>query len=199
MEKSSVWTKSRHWHLWLLIVSLVVQSILPTKAQAPPSKTVQLYLKQTEAKDAFNLLSKASGQNLVLNNQLNGQVSLRLQNVSFEEALNALCLSLGATYVKTGGVYVIAQPNSEKSMPFLSSNPEAENSDTDPGMRMVMINVKNGNVDGVLQELANQAGVEIIIMGDIKGAVTIRLQSMPFEDALKTILSGSKLSYYPGV
>ncbi len=159
------------------------------------SNAIRLYLKQTEAKDAFNLLSKASGQNLVVNNQLTGQVSLKLQNVGFEEALNALCLALGTTYEKVGGVYVISQPTDEKPMPFLPNNPVSANSNKDPGLRLVTVNVKNGDLGSLLQQIANQAGVEIIIFGRATGQVTVRLQAMPFEEALKTILAGSKLSY----
>jgi len=81
-----VWNKAL-----IFILSLTVSSILyevPLLALAEPQdnapeKTIKLYLKETEAKDAFNLLSKASGQNLVVNNQLSGQVNLKLQ-LSFD-------------------------------------------------------------------------------------------------------------------
>lgn len=158
-------------------------------------RPIKLYLKETEARDAFNLLSKASGQNLVVNNQLNGQVNIKLQNVSFEDALNALCLALGATYEKVGGVYVISQPSDEKPMPFLPNNPTAAKSNKDPGLRLITVNIKNGDLGSVLQQMANQASVEIVIFGRVTGQVTARLQAMPFEEALKTILAGSKLSY----
>jgi type IV pilus assembly protein PilQ len=199
MEKPCVWIKRQPVITCTLLAVLLASSLLPVGAQTtvypPSSKTIQLYLKQTEARDAFNLLSKASGQNLVVNNQLNGQVSLKLQDVSFEDALNALCLALGTTYEKVGGVYVISQPSDEKPMPFLPSYPVAAHSNSDPGKRLVTLNVKNGDLSTILQQLANQAGVEIVIFGRISGQETVRLQSMPFEEALKTVLAGSKLSY----
>lgn len=198
-----MWTNTqRHPLMWILLIGLLTNSSdLLSQAQETsrvydsPSKTIKLYLKQTEAKDAFNLLSKASGQNMVVNNQLNGQVSLKLQDVNFEDALNALCLALGATYEKTGDVYIISQPTEEKPMPFLPNNPSLNNSTQDPGKRLVTVSVKNADLGTVLQQMANQAGVEIVIFGRVTGQVTVRLQSMPFEDALKTILAGSKLSY----
>lgn len=161
----------------------------------PATKTIKLYLKETEARDAFNLLSKASGQNLVVNNQLTGQVNLKLQNVSFEDALNALCMALGTTYEKVGGVYVVSQPSDEKPMPFLPNNPVTAKSAKDPGQRLITVNIKNGDLGTVLQQMSNQAGVEVVIFGRVTGQVTARLQSMPFEEALKTVLAGSKLSY----
>ncbi len=191
-----MWIKRKTHCLALIFIMSMLSHLNAGWAQSKPvHPPLQLYLKQTEARDAFNLLSKASGQNMVLNNQLNGQVSLKLQDVSFEDALNALCLALGATYEKTGNVYVISQPSEEKPMPFLPSNPGVASSNSDPGKRLVNINVKNGDLGTVLQQLANQAGVEIIIFGRVTGQVTMRLQSMAFEDALKTILAGSKLSY----
>jgi type IV pilus assembly protein PilQ len=194
-----VW--NRKTRSFLLAVLLVPRCLLPAMAEEVPghydanAKTIRLYLKETEAKDAFNLLSKSSGQNLVVNNQLNGQVSLKLQGVNFEDALNALCLALGATYEKIGGVYVISQPTAEKPTPFLPTNPAAANSSTDPGQRLVSANIKNGELGQLLQQMANQAGVEIVIFGRVSGQVTARIQAMPFEAALKTLLAGSKLSY----
>jgi type IV pilus assembly protein PilQ len=191
-----VWIKRKAYCLCLAFsMSAILGPDWAGAQLTPPHPPLQLYLKQSEARDAFNLLSKASGQNVVMNNQLNGQVSLKLQNVSFEDALNALCLALGATYEKSGSVYVISQPSEEKPMPFLPNNPVVANSNSDPGKRLVSINVKNGELGTVLQQLANQAGVEIIIFGRITGQVTVRLASIPFEEALKTLLAGSKLSY----
>ncbi len=189
-----MWINRKQSYLVSLSAALLLCAV-PGEAEVSQQPPLRLYLKQTEARDAFNLLSKASGQNLVLNNQLNGQVSLKLQDVSFEDALNAMCLALGATYEKTGSVYVISQPSEEKPMPFLPSNPGMANSSSDPGKRLVNINVKNGDLGTVLQQLANQASVEIIIFGRVTGQVTMRLQAMPFEEALKTLLAGSKLSY----
>ena len=156
---------------------------------------IHLYLKETAAKDAFNLLSKASGQNLVVNDQLTGQVNLKLQNVSFEDALNALCIALGTTYEKVGSVYIIFQPSDDKPLPFLPNNPATMHSSVDPGKRLVTVNVRNGDLGSVLQQISNQAGIEVVIFGHPSGQVTLRLQQMPFEEALRTVLAGSKMSY----
>lgn len=57
-----------------------------------------------------------------------------------------------------------------------------------PVDRPISLDVQGADVQDVLRLLAETAGVNIITSGDVQGTVTMRLQDVPWEQALSAVL-----------
>lgn len=68
------------------------------------SEKISLDLKDVEIKDALRLVSKISGLNIVVSDEVKGTITARLQEVNLDEALSAILRACGLGYVREGNI-----------------------------------------------------------------------------------------------
>lgn len=92
-------------------VALASAEVLPAAQSgtaAAKGQMVNLELKDTQIKDAIDILFKGRGLNYTIDPSVVGKVvELRITGVSFRQALDALCEAAGLTCTLTDGVYKI--------------------------------------------------------------------------------------------
>lgn len=94
-----------------MLIAAVI-AILPVSAQATTtadtSSTVNVELKDTQIKNAIDILFKGRGLSYTIDPNVVGRVvEMKITGVSFKQALDALCEAAGLGYTINDGVYQI--------------------------------------------------------------------------------------------
>lgn len=87
-------------------------------AEARPRELVSLNFVGTDINDVLKALTMQSGSNIVTATDVKGDVTVSLQNVDFESALNSITKLSGYSWLREGNTYYVA---SDKSMAAFDS------------------------------------------------------------------------------
>jgi len=168
---------------------------LPTR-RIDVGERVTIKVRDGDIRDTLTLLGRVAKANVVAESNLNGRVSLNLERVSFADALDALSRAANLTVTKgAGDVYVVSQPKpGQNFLPPIPQQPPGAAGD--PSKRLVSVNVKNAELGSVIENMATQAGVQLIIKGgSVPDRITARIAGVPFEEALDQILKGTRFGF----
>jgi type II secretory pathway component GspD/PulD (secretin) len=124
--------------LWLALCAAMLLPLLPAAAQpadatpsapafaamtpvaaataAPDPKRFSLDFVATDLVDVIKALSAQSGANIAVSSKVSGQVTLRLTDVTVEEALTVISKINGLAFAKVDSTYVIGPPEEVKSL-----------------------------------------------------------------------------------
>ena len=61
--------------------------------------------------------------------------------------------------------------------------------------RLISLDFKDADINNILRILAEFSGLNIVTSDDVKGKVTVRLQNVPWQQALDSVVRASKLAY----
>ncbi len=81
------------------------QSVIPI----PPPKPITLDLLQTDIAEIVRIFAMHSGQNILLADGVQGTVSVRVTNVPWTDALNAIVQSNGWALLPVGEILMVVQ------------------------------------------------------------------------------------------
>ncbi len=84
-----------------------VFSSAPARAQNAESTLLSLAFADTDLHDAFRLVARQSGVNVVVSNKIDGTITLDLDNASLDEALKAIADIGGFQYSRKGNVVTV--------------------------------------------------------------------------------------------
>ena len=93
-----------------LTLPQVQEEAPPRIVTGSPGKLYTLRARNGELKDVLLAFSKESGENLVVDPDVTGTVTVDLYQVTLEQALDAILTPLGYTYMKEGKVIRISKP-----------------------------------------------------------------------------------------
>ena len=135
----------------------------------PKAPRVYFAFENANIVDVISTISKISGANVVISPEVQGTVSLRIKNVPWRTALNATVETLG---------YVVDEGPSG----ILSIKPRQPRSPSNG--KLVTANYEGAKIGVVINDIAKQAGANIVISPEVRGTVTLRLRDVPWFDAL---------------
>ena len=93
----------------VLLLSLSVgHTSRATAAPAPPPKTVSLDVQGTDVRDVLRLLAETGGVNIVASGDVQGTVTVRLVDVPWEQALEAVLKLTGLAQERQGNIILVA-------------------------------------------------------------------------------------------
>jgi type IV pilus assembly protein PilQ len=164
-------------------------TLLAQSAGAPTSKRVSLSFVQSEVRDILSILSEQAGVNIVSAPGVQGKISITVKDVTPEEALDAICASANLTYQLISNSYVVYPANA--TAPTVAT-PLARRGII---AKTVTLNVKNVELQKVLEDLATQSGIDLVIFGSLQERVSVRLSQTSFEEALSMVLFGTRYSF----
>lgn len=98
------------------ILLAIVLAALPAVAQPGRSSHFSLDFVQTDIVDVVKALSLQSGQNVAVSGATKGQVTLRLTNVTLEEALNLVTRLNKLEWARVESAYVVGNPEEIQAM-----------------------------------------------------------------------------------
>ena len=95
-------------------------------------RIMALEIKKAPIKDVLRMLAEQFGLNIVISDQVTGEISVKFSNVSVEEAIDAIVTINGYAYTKKGNVIKVTTPEEvEREAPitrvFILNNALAEN------------------------------------------------------------------------
>lgn len=161
----------------------------------PPAEPLTLKVRSGDLPGTLTLLGRIARANVILENSVSGRITLNLEKVSFSAALAAVAAAAGLTVVRTeDNVYIVSKPATAGLSPLVSGIVQAGGG-SDPAQRPVSFNVKNAELGSVIENIANQAGVQLVIKGILQDRVTGRMAGVPFERALGHLLGGTRSGY----
>ena len=141
--------------------------------------------READVKEVIRQLSTQVGINIVAESNLTGTITAHLSDVSIDDTLTALFSENNFTLYENSGIYHVGSRMSRQNSSFVIF----KNKD------LLTIDVKNAPVVDVLQELATQAKINLVTVGNVSGNVTIRLENVKLEQALDMITTSSGMVY----
>jgi type II secretory pathway component GspD/PulD (secretin) len=159
---------------FLIFLFLFLISLTPTLlAQA---KLISLDFKNTDIKDVLRALANQEGVNLVVDNDVTGNITIQLNKVTFGQALNLLTTNNDLTYTKTNNLYRITPvDHSFLKMEF-----------TDGLLTMEAREVK---LEKLIKEFAQTTGANLVPAPDLRDKFTLTLHQIPLPEAIQAILT----------
>ena len=101
----------------ILIISLCLIQINIANAQEKKKQpTVSTVFFETSIREALNEVSMQTGVNILYDETVVGTVTVDLQEVPLEKALEMMLISGGYTYKKVDGYYIVGSPDSNSPM-----------------------------------------------------------------------------------
>jgi len=91
-----------------LILIVVMVLCVVFKSVALPQKLISLDFQNIPTRDVLQMLAKMQHVNMVLNDEVKGNITLHLENVSWDEALNVILTEQQLDMQKKGNVMLIA-------------------------------------------------------------------------------------------
>lgn len=145
-------------------------------------------------------IAQKSGRNIVTSSSVQGKVTVRIIEVPLEEGLKIILATNGFTCEKFGNILSVDKPAMRQGqqrfrLGALSTAASLMATPIEVKDGLVTINVDDIELMELLRVLAEKAEVNIITFGNINDRVSIHISSVPFELALKLILSGTQYSY----
>src|SRR4029453_6061338 len=64
-----------------------------------------------------------------------------------------------------------------------------------PRPRLISLDFKDADINNILRILAEFSGLNIVTSDDVKGKVTVKLQNVPWQQALDPVVRAAKLAY----
>lgn len=154
-----------------------------------PQIRVTLSLRGVSVEEAINLVSKAAGWEV----QREGAI-LKVQRVGATTitppvptiAPTTPSSPLPAQKPTTPPAFAERQEATTKE----AKAPERVPTTTKKGL--VTLEAVNAPLSQVIEEIARQAEIDVLVVGSLDGKVTVKLKDVPAEEALKVILAGTK-------
>lgn len=139
--------------------------------------------KDTDIRDCLRVLALQQGVNIVPSSDVQGKVTVHLNNVSFEQALTSITENAGCQWRLDGTIYKI-----EKKPAPLPYKIRFQNG-------LLSVEAKQTPIDDLLREIGKASGKNIIPDQSVNGNVSVLVEELPFDDALEQLLlaNGYKL------
>lgn len=160
-------------HSMMEVVLLVL--FLASAAYCVPQKLIDLDFKNADVKDVLRVLASQNGANFLIDNEVSGTVTIHLTKVTFDDALNIITQSNNLRYIKQNNVYQITQIDNSVLNVEYSNN-------------LLSVEAKEAKVLQLIQAIAQKVGMNLVPDPAIKDRITIRLQQIPVQNALDSIL-----------
>ena len=180
----------------------VLAHATPPAPGLPAGKAIEMDFKDAPAADVMRFLGSACGLNVVMPGQIDFRVTVKLQQVPCDQALEVLLESRGLwyRYDPDGNLLRI---DARKALDAEDEEaPERERiraalgrSDALPDGPEIDLDFKDAPLHDVLRLLADAAKVNIVVPDDIDGKLTVRFAKVPWPRAVQAILAAHGLWY----
>ncbi len=160
-------------HTIVEVVLLVL--CLASAAYCAPPRLIDLDFKNADVKDVLRVLASQNGANFLIDNEVSGTVTIHLAKVTFDDALNIITQSNNLRFIKQNNVYQITPIDNSVLHVEYDNN-------------LLSVEAKEAKVLQIIQAIAQKVGMNLVPDPAIKDRITIRLQQIPVQNALDSIL-----------
>ena len=115
-----------------------------TAAPAPPPKTISLDVQNSDVRDVLRLLAETGGVNILASGEVQGTITVRLIDVPWEQALEAVLKLTGLAQERQGNIILVAPAERFRSAREERIRAHQAQAQTEPKItRVVPINYAN--------------------------------------------------------
>ncbi len=138
-------------------------------------------------------LSEKAGVSIIAPNNITGLITAKLYNIPVRDAIKSIFEGNGFSVTSSRGVYTIGNGDGGSS----SSQPRGNRRQfsVDLTGNELTIEVQNGDLNALIQQIAQESELEIVIYGQLTGQVNARLNRIPLDEGLALILGGTKYTF----
>ncbi len=160
------------------------ESLAPTTYATPSSQkastdTVSIQFNDQEVRGGLDVLLRQTGKAYAISSDVKGWVTLDLNNVSLETALNNIVQQISGSWWIENGVY------------HISANPKPgrqAHSGVTKASTISELDFQGTDVREALKAISNGAGWTFRIDPSLQGEVHLKLKAVSFEDAIQKVL-----------
>ncbi len=167
-----------------ILAHLALPAAASAGAQADLGEAVSLSLKDAPAGDVLKSFAKILGAEPDLDPAVSGTVTVELATVSLSQAMDTVCRNLGCRWDLLPAHPPVLRILSLAAVP----------------QKPLAMELEAAPVSQVLAALAQIAGAELVLAGEVGGTVTVRLEEVPWVDAADAVcrLAGCRWRLVPG-
>ena len=178
-----------------------IYKILPPEEPLPPPKIwrisyedglLSVDFRNDDVQDALDEIARRSGETILCERDVSGMLRGIITRLPLEEGLGQLLQMNGFQLRKTTGAYQV-----HPLYPAGGSGPGRENRPLWVEIRgqKVWMEAAAAPLSRVLGELSRRSGVSIVLFGEPKGSVNLRVEDLELDACLELLLLDSGLSY----
>lgn len=164
--------------VWLVLTTVLMCSFMcPLHAgEALFAPKVSLEFSDTNIRDVLQAIARAADINLVADSTVDGHVSLKLKNMTLDQALQTVVQANGAYYKLEDGVYKVSK-NPFPVPPTIKMDEQ----------RRVSVEAHDSDLRDVLLSVSKQANISIVPATTIAKKITLQLQSVPADQIVEVL------------
>jgi type IV pilus assembly protein PilQ len=163
-------------------------------------------LQNIDVTDFIKEVSSKTAVSIVQDSKLKGTVSGKLYQVPLEDGLKAILEANGFEVTKRKNIFMVSSSSSGSTTSSRSSRFSSSRRSSSPtgggGIKDInysdgylTIDVANGNLEDVINIIADESETEIIIYGRLSGEVNAKLDSISLTEGLALLLGGTKFTF----
>lgn len=149
---------------------------------------LSLNIKNIPVDELLRDIASQSKINIVADQTVTGEISGILFDVPLERGLSSLLSANGFILKKSAGIYEITKaggkPGRRKGL-----------SVTVDKDLLVSLNVSDGDIGDILDEVSSQANLNVVRYGEVRGAVNAKMDKVPLEKAFSLLFQGTNFTY----
>lgn len=170
----------------------------PMPVAAPPPLQIKVEndsltcdLKNEKLEKVIREISMKSGYNIAIREGVSGTISGFLQNIPVGKGLKILLNANGFELQRKENVYWIdwgyvnAGTQDRRGKRFWVSQADS----------LITLDVAEAEIRDVIQQIALQLGIDLIIYGDIAGKITAKCSQIPLDETLGLLFKGTNFTF----
>ncbi|MFP4162459.1 MAG: type II secretion system protein GspD [Chitinispirillaceae bacterium] len=167
--------------IFFLVMSATTVQSQPTAADSSSvvEQRMSLDVKDTDLRDVIRMISKGYDLNILLDQDVQGTVTLHLSDVPIIEGLRQIAESNGLEVIKDGSVYKIqkAPLRAESMIRYINNK--------------LTVDVQNTDIKSFLKELSTKTAISIVPDTKLEGKLTGKLYQVNFDDGIRALLEAN--------
>lgn len=144
-----------------------------------------LHVLNSDVREVIKEIAKKTGKNIVISNSITGKISVDLVEVPLEVGLNIMLQANGFSLSKTDDIYRVIDTGNRASNNLAISVVDGN----------VSIDVQQADVAEILRTISRLSGVNMVLFGGVREVVDLKLDDVPIQEAIDTILTGTRFTY----
>jgi type IV pilus assembly protein PilQ len=163
----------------LLCVLFIINQNTTTDTVRTDTTRITFDFKEADVRDVLRAVGIQTGTNIVVDNSVEGKITVHLENVGLEQGLRMMLEANGFSLEKEEGYYLVKKLGKKQKKDITATG------------ERITLNIQNLPVDELIQEIANQSKINIIADQTVTGDVSGILYDVPLEKGLSTLLSAN--------
>jgi len=159
-------------------------------------------VQNVNVKEFLKELSSKTAVSIVPGAKVDGLVSGKLFQVDLDDGVRAILEGNGFKVIRRRNIYQVEQETGAapgqgagSSVSRSRSAAQGANFQVDYKDGLVTVNVVNGDLEDIINAIADQSDIEIVTYGSIKTEINAKLENIPLTEAFALLLGGTRFTF----